>query len=492
MKIKILITSILLVSVCTFLQAQNNPQDGKQTSAVRQRPTPEQIEAFRKAMEEQLRNDWANLARYRADNAKIGLPGVGEDRVIFMGNSITDFWINIMPEFFAGKSYIDRGIAGQTTPQMLIRFRQDVIDLKPRVVVILAGINDINGNTGPSTLEMIEDNFKSMVEIAQANNIHVVLSTVLPCDSIYVRPDLHPAERVVQLNVWIKKYSSDKGCGYIDYFPSLTDKNNGLKKEYTNDGIHPNKAGYLIMAPLAEEAIKKVLDKFKMPTFTPAQLDSLRKVMDERLRKDWAFLKRYSDENKNLPAVAPGEKRVVFMGNSITEFWKTIDGDFFTKNKSFIDRGISAQTTPQMLIRFRDDVINLNPSAVVILAGTNDIAGNTGPTTIEKIFGNIVSMAELAKANKIKVILCSVLPVYNYSWSPGLEPAEKIVKLNDMLQSYSKKNKMGYVDFHSALADEKKGMKAEYSPDGVHPNLKGYKIMDDLVEKAIAMALKIK
>jgi len=178
-----------------------------------------------------------------------------------MGNSITDFWINTVPEFFAGKSYIDRGIAGQTTPQMLIRFRQDVIDLKPKVVVILAGINDINGNTGPSTLEMIEDNFKSMAEIAQANNIHVVLSTVLPCDSIYVRPDLHPAERVVQLNVWIKKYSSDKGCGYIDYFSSLTDKKNGLKKEYTNDGIHPNKEGYSIMAPLADAAIKKALSK---------------------------------------------------------------------------------------------------------------------------------------------------------------------------------------------------------------------------------------
>jgi lysophospholipase L1-like esterase len=227
-----------------------------------------------------------------------------------------------------------------------------------------------------------------------------------------------------------------------------------------------------------------------MPRFTPAQMDSLRKVMDERLRKDWAFLKRYSDENKNLPAVAPGEKRVVFMGNSITEFWKTIDGDFFTKNKSFIDRGISAQTTPQMLVRFRNDVIDLNPSVVVILAGTNDIAGNTGPITIENIFGNIVSMAELAKANNIKVVLCSVLPVYEYSWSPGLEPAEKIVKLNAMLQTYSKRYNIVYVDFHSALADEKKGMKAEYSPDGVHPNLKGYKIMDDLVEKAIAGVLK--
>lgn len=225
---------------------------------------------------------------------------------------------------------------------------------------------------------------------------------------------------------------------------------------------------------------------------TPEQMEAYRKIMDERMRNDWAFFKRYADENKNLPTVAPGEKRVVFMGNSITEFWKTIDTAFFARNKSFIDRGISGQTTPQMLVRFREDVINLNPSAVVILAGTNDIAGNTGPTTLEKIFGNIVSMAELARANKIKVILCSVLPVYEYEWSPGLEPAGKIVKLNSMLQAYCKENKLVYVDYHSALADEKMGMKAEYSPDGVHPNLMGYKVMDALVEEAIAKTLKTK
>lgn len=261
MKLKVFITIILLISGYAFLQAQNNTQDAKLSTTVRQRPTPEQMEAFRKAMDEQLRNDWANLNRYREDNAKIGLPAAGEARVVFMGNSITDYWINTMPEFFAGKSYIDRGIAGQTTPQMLIRFRQDAIDLKPKVVVILAGINDINGNNGPSTLEMIEDNIKSMTELAQANNIKVVLSSVLPCDSIFVRPDLHPGERVVKLNEWIQKYASDKGCGYIDYFPGLADEGNGLKKEYSSDGVHPNKAGYLIMAPLAEKEIKKVLNK---------------------------------------------------------------------------------------------------------------------------------------------------------------------------------------------------------------------------------------
>jgi lysophospholipase L1-like esterase len=228
----------------------------------------------------------------------------------------------------------------------------------------------------------------------------------------------------------------------------------------------------------------------RIPRFTQAQQDSMRKAEELRLHKDWAFFEKYAAENAKLPAVSPGEKRVVFMGNSITEFWKFWDREFFTNNKSFVNRGISGQTTPQMLVRFRNDVINLNPSIVVILAGTNDIAGNTGPTTLENIFGNIVSMAELAKANHIKTILCSVLPVFEYSWSPGLEPAGKIMKLNAMLLSYAKKNNLEYVDFHTPMADERNGLKAEYSSDGVHPNLKGYKIMDALVEKAILKASK--
>jgi len=228
----------------------------------------------------------------------------------------------------------------------------------------------------------------------------------------------------------------------------------------------------------------------KFPRFTPAQQDSMRKIEELRLHKDWAFFEKYAAENAKLPAVSPGEKRVVFMGNSITEYWKFWDREFFAQNKSFVNRGISGQTTPQMLVRFRNDVINLNPSIVVILAGTNDIAGNTGPTTLENIFGNIVSMAELAKANHIKAILCSVLPVFEYSWSPGLEPAGKIMKLNAMLLSYAQKNKLEYIDFHTPMADERNGLKAEYSSDGVHPNLKGYKIMDELVEKAILKASK--
>ena len=207
------------------------------------------------------------------------------------------------------------------------------------------------------------------------------------------------------------------------------------------------------------------------------------------IAQDWADLKKYEVENKGLGEPKPGEKRVVFVGNSITEGWVSLDPDFF-KGGAYIGRGISGQTTPQMLVRFRQDVVELKPAVVVILAGTNDIAGNAGPTTLEAIMGNIASMAELARANKIKVVLSSVLPVFDYPWKPGLQPADKIVALNLMIKEYAHKNKMVYLDYYSAMVDERKGLKKELGEDGVHPNLAGYKIMEPLVEKAIAAALK--
>ena len=197
------------------------------------------------------------------------------------------------------------------------------------------------------------------------------------------------------------------------------------------------------------------------------------------------------DDNKKLTKPKQGEQRVVFMGNSITEGWKNIDSTFFINNP-YINRGISGQTTPQMLLRFRQDVIDLKPAVVVILAGTNDIAGNTGPSTLEQILDNIRSMAELAKANNIKVILSSVLPAYDYPWKPGLQPAEKIVQLNKMIKGLADKNGFVYLDYFSAMSDEKHGLKAGLGDDGVHPNLAGYKIMEPLVVKAIADALKKK
>ena len=204
--------------------------------------------------------------------------------------------------------------------------------------------------------------------------------------------------------------------------------------------------------------------------------------------QDWANLGRFKDENTKLGLPSPGEKRVVFMGNSITEGWTNLSPGFF-KGKPYINRGISGQTTPQMLIRFRPDVINLQPAVVVILAGTNDIAGNTGPSTLEMIAGNIFSMAELAKANGIKVVLSSVLPAYDYPWKTGLDPAEKIIALNKMIKKYAVEKGIIYLDYFSSMADARKGLKAEYSSDGVHPNEAGYKVMEPLAEEAIAKAL---
>ena len=201
---------------------------------------------------------------------------------------------------------------------------------------------------------------------------------------------------------------------------------------------------------------------------------------------DWAHLKKYEQSNSELKKINEPD-RVVFMGNSITEGWSNFDKDFFINNP-FVNRGIGGQTTPQMLIRFKPDVVNLNPKAVVILAGINDIAENTGPVTIENIAENIISMAEIAKANEIKVFICSTLPAIDFPWSPGMDPGPKVVKLNSILKNYCDSNNIPYVDYFSAMSDEKGGLKVpEYTTadDLVHPNLAGYKVMEKIILKAL-------
>ena len=211
--------------------------------------------------EKWLKLDWPNLKRFGDSNSKLGLPAANEKRIVFMGNSITEGWIRTSPEFFTGRPYINRGISGQTTPQMLVRFRADVINLQPKVVVILAGTNDIAGNTGPSTLEMIEDNLASMADLARANNIQVVLSSILPAYDYPWKRGLKPYEKIVVLNKWIKDFAAKKGCIYLDYYSAMVDERPGLKAEYSSDGVHPNKLGYSVMAPLAEKAIAQALNK---------------------------------------------------------------------------------------------------------------------------------------------------------------------------------------------------------------------------------------
>src|SRR5437879_10330751 len=248
---------------CLWAQAQTDAQPKPTGDCVELAETRARLKSAEKAL-----NDWPDLAHYRDANAKAAAPAEDEQRVVFMGDSITDMWVQPrLGSFFPGKPYIGRGISGQTTPQMLLRFRADVIALHPRVVVILAGTNDIAGNTCPITLEETEGNLASMAELARANGIRVVLSSVLPVSNYGHSRDGHPIlmrikrppEKILELNTWIKKYAAEKGHVYLDYFSVMVDDEGLLKKEISADGLHPNAAGYAVMAPVAEKAIQAAM-----------------------------------------------------------------------------------------------------------------------------------------------------------------------------------------------------------------------------------------
>ena len=241
---------------------------GQQTSTSPPAPTgPEVAAALTRLMASDARlRDWANLARYRDANRALPAPGAGEARVVFMGDSITDAWPQPrFGTFFAGKPYVGRGISGQTTPQMLIRFRPDVIDLKARVVVILAGTNDIAGNTGPMTNEEIQGNLASMAQLAKANGIRVVMASIQPVSSYHVSPTgtpqttSRPMDRIKAINEWMKKYAAAEGHVYLDYFTAMLDDKGLLREDLSADDLHPNAKGYALMEPLAEAAIKQAL-----------------------------------------------------------------------------------------------------------------------------------------------------------------------------------------------------------------------------------------
>jgi acyl-CoA thioesterase-1 len=223
-------------------------------------PTTGAISDSQAASMGKLVNDVAELERYRKDNTALK---PGEDRIVFYGDSITDAWGNRPDKwpFFAGKGYIDRGISGQTTAQMLIRFRQDVIDLHPKVVLLLAGTNDIAGNLGPASLQMVADNITSMVQLAHANGIRIVLCATLPADHFSWRKDAKPAEPIRELNAWMKHYAAEQKLVYVDYYAALTNANGGMKEGTSLDGVHPTAAGYAIMEPLAEKGIAEAMQR---------------------------------------------------------------------------------------------------------------------------------------------------------------------------------------------------------------------------------------
>jgi lysophospholipase L1-like esterase len=261
--------ALFLLAGVTDAQVPTSPQNNAPDSGS---PDCAELPVLNERLERanKILHDWPNLTRYAEANATLAAPAKFELRVVFMGDSITDAWVS--PEFggfFPGKPYVDRGISGQTTPQMLIRFRPDVIALQPKIVVILAGTNDVAGNTGPMTLEQIEANLVSMAELAKANKIRVVLASVLPVSNyghdrqgnpLDMRIN-RPPEKILELNAWIKKYAEANGHTYLDYFSAMVDPQGLLQQDLSEDGLHPNAKGYAVMSPLAEQAIRVALKK---------------------------------------------------------------------------------------------------------------------------------------------------------------------------------------------------------------------------------------
>jgi lysophospholipase L1-like esterase len=262
--------ALVVSSLCIYALAQQPaPQPAPQPAA----PVPQPLTAvvpstgfpgldhYRASRIKVYMNDFGELARYREANAALAAPASGEKRVIFFGDSITDIWH--LDESFPGKGYINRGIGGQTTSQMLVRFRQDVINLQPRVVVILAGTNDIAGNSGPISNEDIEANYADFADLAKAHDIRVIFSSVLPVHNYTERSKeffaQRPMDRILALNQWLKDYCEKNNVAYLDYFSAVVDDKGMLKQDLADDGLHPNKAGFAVMAPMAEKAIEKAL-----------------------------------------------------------------------------------------------------------------------------------------------------------------------------------------------------------------------------------------
>ena len=240
--------------------ATQAPAPGAQTAAgaAQESPSGHPNDAYWQEHDRKLMTDFGDLEHFKSANAAVQPPAPSENRVVFMGDSITQAWKIEGPDsMFPGKPYLNRGISGQTTPQMLARFRQDVIELQPKVVVILGGTNDMAGNTGPMTLKQTEDNLASMADLATANKIRVVLCSVTPAIDFWWAPGQKPASKIAELNAWIKEYAAEKGYAYVDFYSALKDPDGGLPPNLSHDGVHPNPAGFAIMGPLVEAGIAK-------------------------------------------------------------------------------------------------------------------------------------------------------------------------------------------------------------------------------------------
>ena len=467
MKKAFLMLALATLSVLSF--AQGAPQGGQQN-----------FQQLRRMM------DWAGFNRYAEANKEVKQAPL----VVFMGDSITDNWGQMRPAFFTDHNYLCRGIGAQTVEQMLARFQADVVDLHPRAVAILAGINNIAGNNGKIEFENIVGCLKSMCEIAKANNIVPILCSLTPCHHFFWNEEAKPAQDVIRLNAMLKDYATKAGVEYLDYHTQMTLPGGEISKEDSEDGCHPTIAGYEKMEAIIVPAIERILAAAPRQQARPAG-GAPAGMPRQTGPSDWGNFKRYEQANAELTQ-AP---LVVLMGDSITDNWYTDDPDFFTKN-NFAGRGISGQTASQMLVRFKQDVINLHPKAVAIMAGTNDLCQNMMGQSYypdQTIIDNTVAMCELAEEAGIKVLLCSITPVAHYMPIPDQDAGTRIVELNRQLKAYADSHKnVTYVDYHTPLADAELGLPETGSYDGVHPAINLYDDMERILTDSIKKVLKMK
>tara|TARA_R110000868_G_scaffold396971_2_gene669465 strand:- start:45834 stop:47168 length:1335 start_codon:yes stop_codon:yes gene_type:complete len=393
--------------------------------------------------------------------------------VVFTGSSSVRMWRNV-PDVFPTINALNTGFGGSEFSD-LIHYRKELIfDLKPDRIFIYEGDNDVSSGKSPETI------------LADAKKLLSFIRGELPSVPIYFispKPSISRWEledQYLETNLLLKELAeSNENVNYIDvWYPMLNESGEPISDIFIEDNLHMNAKGYKIW----EDVISK-----EARLITRNQIISSYNQWNKK-QNDWANFERFKDENTMIKPPASNENRVVFMGNSITQGWADTVPEFFEDNP-YIERGISGQTTPQMLVRFRQDVIDLQPKVVVILAGTNDIAGNTGQATNKMIQDNLASMAELAHSNGIKVVLSSILPAYDYPWRKGTLPSQRIIDINNWLKEYSDMNGHVYLDYWTPMADERNGMKSEYTYDGVHVTKEGYLKMQSLVVPAINKAL---
>ena len=462
MKRIFLTLALAAVSVLSFAQ---RPQQGAMPD----------FQQFRRMM------DWAGFNRYAKANQEVKTA----PRAVFMGDSITDNWGSMRPSFFTDHNYICRGIGAQTVEQMLARFQADVVDLHPQSVVIMAGVNNIAGNNGKIELENIVGCLKSMCELAKSNGIIPILCSLTPCDHFTWNQDVEPGPIIIQLNALLKEYAAGAGIAYVDYHTPLTLPGGGLSKEDSEDGCHSTHACYekmeAIIVPEIERALAAAPRQQARQAGPPRQMGP----------SDWGNFKRYEEKNAEVTA-AP---LVVLMGDSITDYWYDNDPDFFTKN-NFVGRGIAGQTASQMLVRFKQDVLDLHPKAVAIMAGTNDLCQNMMGTSYypdKAIIDNNIAMCELALQEGIKVLLCSITPASQYLPIPDQDAGSRIVELNRQLKAYADSQKnVTYVDYHTPITAPNLGLPDNGTYDGVHPAINVYDDMERILVDAVKKVLKMK